>query len=134
MKQVIKITGLAAVLAVSLIAAAAPSPVKAYGEANAAYAMGDKPLVIIRFNQRVVTYERPLYIAVSRALQTKPTAMFDLVSLIPGGNGTMAQKAESDLNRVVSTMLEMGVPRDRLSVTRQPGGALESNEVHIYVR
>lgn len=105
----------------------------AYGAPGAAYILGEKPLVLIRFNQRTVMYERPLYIAVSRALQTKPTARFDIVSVVPQ-NSLYVNRAPANLNRVVATLVEMGVPQNRLNIRRQLNAPVETDEVHIFAR
>lgn len=112
---------------------AMPSAAQAqvYGEPASFSPMGQKPLMIIRFNQRTVMYERPLYVAVSRALETKSSAVFDVVSYAPQDDrGT----AERNLGRVMGTLREMGVPGNRLNVVRQVNAPVDTSEVHIFVR
>ena len=40
-----------------------------------------RPLVVIRFDRANVPYEQALYTAVSRALERRPQALFDLVAV-----------------------------------------------------
>lgn len=91
------------------------------------------PLMIIRFNQRHVYFERSLYNVVSKALEVKSSVMFDLVSMVPGSERGAAA-AEGNLGKVVSALSEMGVPRSRLSISRQDAPNLEASEVHLFVR
>ena len=114
-----------------LILALAPVDGHSYGADGYDQYSGEKALVIIRFNQPTVMYERSLYVAISRALQTKPSAIFDVVGMAPGGQeGT----AERNLGRVVGTLTEMGVPRNRLNIVRQANSPVQTSEVHIFAR
>ncbi len=87
------------------------------------------PLVIIRFNQRNVYFERALYAAVKKALETKPGVIFDLL-LHPGPQATGA----ANLNRVTDAMLRMGLPAERLQAAAGPASGQPYDEVRIYVR
>jgi hypothetical protein len=97
------------------------------------------PLVIIRFNQPHVHFERSLYNAVSKAVEVKPSVQFDIVSLTPstGDAATDQQlkaRAETNLRQVLKTMNEMGVPASRTSVHRQEDASIDASEVQIFVR
>jgi hypothetical protein len=98
-----------------------------------------RPLVIIRFDKANVDYEQALYQATSKALERRPNAGFDLVAVAPA-NGTPAEVAlNSDIartnaNKVMRSLLNMGLPQDRLSVTQVTDPNVQSNEVHLYVR
>ncbi len=98
-----------------------------------------QPLVVIRFDRKDVNYEQPLYNAVSRALDRRPQAAFDVVAVAPQSE----QQAQSSLNRakvrryaerVLRSLNEMGLPpnRVRLSATTSPN--VDSNQVQIYLR
>lgn len=98
-----------------------------------------QPLIIVRFNQPKVWFEKQLYNAVSQAVAAKPTVMFDVISVAatgPDGQPTAQQsrQAEDGLNRVVRVMNDMGVPASRIAVSRQTSAAAESGEVHVFVR
>lgn len=97
------------------------------------------PLIIIRFNQRNVYFEKPLYTVVSKALETKPSVMFDLVLVIPtygeaAKDERQAKIARANANKVVTTMRKMGLPASRITVTEQQSPVAESDEVHVFVR
>ena len=75
-----------------LLLAAAPlqaMPPQEYGSAPATAPRDhtNTPLMVVRFNQRHVYYQRPLYTAVSRALEVKPSARFTMVSVVPTHGG-----------------------------------------------
>ncbi len=93
------------------------------------------PLVIIRFNQRHVYFQRPLYTAVSRALEVKPSARFTMVSVVPTHGGERKYRAaETNFSKVVQYMREMGIPQSRITVNRRSSNAVKTGEVHVYVK
>ena len=55
-------------------------------------AAAGSPLVVIRFDRPNPSYEQALYTAVSRAIERRPDAVFDLVAVSPG-KGNQAQVA-----------------------------------------
>ena len=89
------------------------------------------PLMVIRFNQPRIYFQRPLYNAVSRALAAKPSVMFNLINYVPTKDNGAAQR---DLQAVLNTLNEMGVPSSRVSVNSQQDPTLRFSEVHLYVR
>ena len=97
------------------------------------------PLVIIRFDRPDVPYQQALYSAVSQALERRPASTFDVVA-IATSKGSPAEVAlntnESKRNaeRVFRTLTEMGLPGDRVTLSATASGAVQTNEVHIYVR
>ncbi len=97
------------------------------------------PLVIIRFDRPDVPYQQALYSAVSQTLERRPASMFDVVA-IATSKGSPAEVAlntnESKRNaeRVFRTLTEMGLPGDRVTLSAIASGAVQTNEVHIYVR
>jgi len=98
-----------------------------------------RPLVVIRFDRDDVPYEEPLFTAVSEALNRRPTAVFDLVSVVPQ-RGTPAQVALSANNarrnaeRVLRNLTAMGLPSDRISLSATTSTETTASEVHVYVR
>ena len=100
--------------------------------------VANKPLVVIRFNQRQVYYENQLFTALDRAVAVKPSVLFEVVSYVPTGrderaSADLAARAQANLNRVLGSLGEMGVPASRIQVTTERDGALKHQEVHIYV-
>ena len=98
-----------------------------------------RPLVVIRFDRPNVPYQEPLFTAASEALNRRPGAVFDIVSIVPQ-RGTPAQVALSanqsrrNAEQVLQTLIQMGLPSDRLSLSSTSSSDVGSNEVHIYVR
>lgn len=98
-----------------------------------------RPLVVIRFDRADVKYEQALYQAANAALARRPNAAFDLVAVAPA-IGTPAQVAlNSDIARtnadkVMRSLLNMGLPADRISLSQVTDPNVQTNEVHLYVR
>ncbi|MDX1485240.1 MAG: hypothetical protein R3229_12245 [Alphaproteobacteria bacterium] len=98
-----------------------------------------RPLVVIRFDRPNVEYEQALYTAVSRALERRPQAGFDLVAVAPG-KGSAAQVARGanvarrSAESVLRSLTSMGLPASRVSLSAGTSGEAQTAEVHIYVR
>lgn len=100
---------------------------------------GRRPLVVIRFDRPDVAYQQQLYQAVSKTLEQRPQAQFDLVAVAPGAGGAAEgalgqSQSRRYANQVMRSLTDMGLPANRvtLAATTNPGSA--TNEVHIYVR
>jgi hypothetical protein len=98
-----------------------------------------EPLVIIRFNQPRVYYEKQLYGAVSQAVAVKPEVMFDLVSFVPtrpdpklnaGWEATSRQNAQA----VMNSLKRMGVPTSRVSYRTEPVQNAQYDIIYLFVR
>ncbi|MGO1119003.1 hypothetical protein ACTL6U_09875 [Rhodovibrionaceae bacterium A322] len=115
----------------------APAPQAPGG--GAALVGRQQPLVVIRFDSNNVDYEQVLFGAVSRALERRPNAAFDLVALAPG-QGQPGQVAlnsgqvRRDAERVLRSLANMGLPADRVSLSAVSAPRLGTPEVHVYVR
>ncbi|HEY1505290.1 MAG TPA: hypothetical protein VGF92_13375, partial [Stellaceae bacterium] len=116
--------------------AAAPSRSSA---APAAPSTTDRPLVVIRFDQPNVDYEQPLYTAVSRALERKPSATFTIQAVAPNGGSASEVAASTKASRqnaekVLNSLTAMGLPADRISLSASMTPDIQSNEVRLFVR
>ena len=109
-------------------AAAAPRPV---ATVTAASLKDKKPLVVIRFDKADVAYEPALYQALSRALERRPDATFDLVAVAP--NDAAQTIARRDADAVFKSMTNMGLPAERVAMAAMANSAASTPEVHIYV-
>jgi len=121
-------------LAVSNIA-----PPAATAASRPAPAAGSPALVTIRFDRPNVQYQQALYTALSRALEVRPAAQFDVVAVSPSaGSPDRVQLGQSQSRRnaesVVRTMNEMGLPADRIRLSATTRGDVTANEVRVYVR
>jgi hypothetical protein len=106
--------------------------------AGAGLASG-RPFVVIRFDNPGVEYEQQLYEAVSAALTRAPDVAFDLVAVAPA-MGTSdeitsnSEAARASSEKVMRSLLNMGLPADRVSVSQVTDPSVQSNEVRLYVR
>jgi hypothetical protein len=121
---------------------AAPLPLDVMGVEGAApsgVAGGRRPLVVIRFDRPDVDYEQALYTAVSRALERRPEAAFDLVAVTarqvsPADAALNTNAARRNAEAVLRTLNNMGLPADRVNLSATTSASARSNEVHIYLR
>jgi hypothetical protein len=100
---------------------------------------GRRPLVVIRFDRSNVPYQQALYNAVSRVLEKRPDAVFDLVAVAPtsGGQARVAlnsNKARRHSENVLRSLIEMGMPPARVAVSAKTSAQARDNEVHLYLR
>ena len=100
---------------------------------------GRRPLVVIRFDRPNVPYQQALYTAVSRVLERRPNATFDLVAVAPtlGGRARVAlnkTKSRRFAEGVMRSLVEMGLPPSRIAMSTKVNGGMRSNEVHLYLR
>jgi hypothetical protein len=98
-----------------------------------------RPLVVIRFDRPNVEYEQALYTAVSRALERRPEAAFDLVAVTPQAAGATdsalnSSTAKRSAETVLRSLTEMGLPADRITLSAMSSPEVRGNEVHVYVR
>lgn len=100
---------------------------------------GERALVVIRFDQPDIQYKQVLYNAVSRALERKPNATFNLVA-VSSKRGNAAQAAlnstqsKRNAEGVLRTLADMGLPASRVKLSSRSSREIETNEVQIYVR
>lgn len=119
------------------------SAMNAPGESDATAQDGmtsaGKLLVLIRFNQDNVPYERQLSQAVSTALERRPNAQFTIVGVAPTrgdaqGVSVGSVNTQHNMDAVKTTLLQMGLDPSKISVTNTQGATTETPEVHVYVR
>jgi len=121
---------------------AATSVVGGGGATGGGFAMpggDDRPLVVIRFDRRNVKYQKILYDAVSRALERRPNARFELVAVSPraGSTATAALNttaARKNAQAVLRALTDMGLSPDRVRLSAATAGDAASNEVRLFVR
>lgn len=91
------------------------------------------PLMVIRFNQPRVYYDQPLYGALTRAIEAKPSVHFHIINYYPV-QPRAQQIAAQKFSRVMTSIKQMGMPDSRMSIRQEPAPDLNYSEVHIYVR
>lgn len=114
--------------------AGAPSSAPIGG--GASYVGAREPLVVIRFDRATVDYQAVLADAVQAALERRPNAAFDIVAVAPGGGNAAANaaKARQYAEEVLRTLLNLGLPADRMTLSATASPNAQVNEVHVYVR
>ncbi len=100
---------------------------------------GRRPLMVIRFDRPSVSYDQALYNTLKKVLDRRPDAVFDLVAVAPtaGGPAKVAvnsAKARQNAERVLRSLMEMGMPPNRVAVSAKTSSRARSNEVHLYLR
>jgi len=98
-----------------------------------------RPLVVIRFDRPDVAYKQALYQAVSRAIERRPSAAFNVVAVNPsegsaGQRALSANAARRHAQEVLRSLTEMGLPADRVRLSAMTSPNATSNEVHLYVQ
>lgn len=100
---------------------------------------GPRPLAKIKFDRADVAYEEPVYLAVNEALKRYPNARFDLVAVTPT-QGNAAQvaiestKARRNAEKVLRTLVQMGLQQDRIDLAYSESAQAATNEVHLFVK
>lgn len=114
-------------------------PDDARSAARAADITGRRPLVVIRFDKPNVPYQQAVYNAVSRVLERRPDATFDLVAVAPTAGGPARVAVNTNKSRrfaegVLRSLVEMGLPPNKVAIAGTTSDAANTNEVHIYLR
>ncbi len=100
---------------------------------------GRRPLVVIRFDRTDVPYQQALYSAVSRVLERRPDAVFDLIAVAPATGGAAREAVNTNKSRrhaesVMRSLVDMGLPPGRVAITTRTLASAKVNEVHLYLR
>ncbi|MDD9900778.1 MAG: hypothetical protein OXT65_07355 [Alphaproteobacteria bacterium] len=98
-----------------------------------------RPLVVIRFDRANIDYRQPVYSAVSQALEKYPAAAFELVAVSPSeGNPAQMALASAEARKngeeVLRSLMQMGLPLERVSLNAANSRDVINNEVHLYIR
>ena len=109
------------------------------GPARAQNTAGRRPLVVIRFDRPDIPYQQALYAAVSRVLERRPDAVFDLVAVAPNAGGPArialnSNKAQRFAEGVLRSLIDMGLPPSRVAMSGKTSNDSKTNEVHLYLR
>ncbi len=101
--------------------------------------MARQPLVVIRFDRSDVPYKQALYTAVSQALERRPSTTFDILAVAPieGSPAKVAlntSESKRNAERVFRSLVEMGLPGNRVTISTSTSTSVLTNEVHVFVR
>ncbi len=96
-------------------------------------------LVLVRFDEPNVEYQKQMTEAVAAALDHRPEAVFSVIAVAPasGDPASLVRKQETartkseEMKRV---LMQMGLPPSRISLTNTQSKDVQVPEVHLYVR
>ena len=94
------------------------------------------PIAIFRINEQN-NYEQNLFGAISATLDKAPKSRFTLVAVSssagnPSEQAERAANARSDVSKLISSLISMGMPADRISVSSLSVANVENTEVRLY--
>lgn len=94
------------------------------------------PIAIFRINEQE-NYEQSLFGAISATLDTAPKSKFTLVAVSSsaGNPSEQAQRAANvrdDVSKLISSLVSMGMPSDRISVSSLSLASVENTEIRLY--
>ena len=97
------------------------------------------PLVVIRFDDPNIDYEKTLYDAIGITVDKKPDASFGLVAVAPIGKNEgetriNASKVKKYAERVLRSMVSFGMPSKKIALSAKTSGDVVVPEVHIFVQ
>lgn len=95
---------------------------------------GRRPLMVIRFDSRKISYEQPLYQAIKTALEKRPKTSFELVAVSPAGVASGNYEAIKNAEAVRSSLTAMGLPAERVTMSKMQSGTIKTTEVHLYLK
>ena len=95
------------------------------------------PIAVFKIRSESENYHQDLYGAVSAALEKEPEAKFTLVAVSSsaGNSSKQAERAANaklDVGKLISSLVSMGMPVNRLSVNSLSVASIENTEVRLY--
>lgn len=94
---------------------------------------GRRPLMAINFKNEKVAYKSTLYQAVKAALSKRPSTSFELVAVTPA-KARDENKALEKVQAVHATLLSMGVPESRVSLSKMKAASVKAVEVWLLLK
>ena len=97
------------------------------------------PLVVIRFDDPDINYEKTLFDAIGTTVDKKSSATFGLVAVSPIGKNEgetriNASKVKKYAERVLRSLVSFGLPSKKVALSAKTSGDVVVPEVHIYVQ
>ena len=94
------------------------------------------PIAIFRINEQE-NYEQNLFGAISATLDKAPKSKFTLVAVSssagnPSEQARRAANARNDVSKLISSLVSMGMPVDRISVSSLSAASVENTEIRLY--
>ena len=97
------------------------------------------PLVVIRFDDPNIDYEKTLYDTIGTTIDKIPDASFGLVAVSPIGKNEgetriNSSKVKKYAERVLRSLVSFGLPSKKVALSAKTSGDVVVPEVHIYVQ
>ena len=94
------------------------------------------PIAIFRINEQE-NYEQNLFGAISATLDKAPKSKFTLVAVSssagnPSEQAARAANARNDVSKLINSLVSMGMPVDRISVSSLSVASVENTEIRLY--
>ena len=99
--------------------------------------LSGNPIAVIRMEDNKDKFSQGLFGAVSAALERSPNASFTLVA-VSSTSGNSSEKAERAANareeagKIISSLISMGMPADRISIKDLAIASVEDTEIRVY--
>ena len=106
------------------------------GKRSESISVSPNPIAIFRIDEQD-NYEQNLFGAISATLDKAPQSRFTLVAVSssagnPSEQAERAANARNDVSRLISSLISMGMPVDRISVSSLSVASVENTEVRLY--
>ena len=106
------------------------------GKRSESISVSPNPIAIFRIDEQD-NYEQNLFGAISATLDKAPQSRFTLVAVSssagnPSEQAERAANARNDVSRLISSLISMGMPVDRISVSSLSVANVENTEVRLY--
>jgi uncharacterized protein YggE len=103
--------------------------------AQQAVAQSEVPLMVVRYNQARIYYDKQLYNVTKKAVSIKPDVNFSIVSFVPKANDQEAfdAAAHNQVAKFVKDLRKMGVPASNINVTTKHVSDARHHELYLYV-
>ena len=106
------------------------------GKRSENISVSPNPIAIFRIDEQD-NYEQNLFGAISATLDKAPQSRFTLVAVSssagnPSEQAERAANARNDVSRLISSLISMGMPVDRISVSSLSVANVENTEVRLY--
>ena len=97
------------------------------------------PLVVIRFDNPDIDYEKTLYDTIGTTIDKLPNASFGLVAVSPIGKNEgetriNSSKVKKYAERVLRSLVSFGLPSKKVALSAKTSGDVIVPEIHIYVQ
>ena len=106
------------------------------GRRSETISVSPNPIAVFRIDEQD-NYEQNLFGAISATLDKAPKSTFTLVAVSssagnPSEQAERAANARNDVSKLISSLISMGMPADRISVSALSVANVENTEVRLY--